>query len=136
MAEKKILIVSGDPALLDFLQENLSAGGYDVMSTEDNEQGLKTLLDKASPDLVILDITMPKMQGVRICVRIRQRHDVPVIMLTTWKAGKDKVKGLDLRANDYLTDSIDIGELMAWIKETFSRNGSGNGSKRLGPDPD
>jgi len=127
MTEKKILIASGDPILLGILKNNLSANGYKIMSTKDSDHKLEATLDKALPDLIILDIMMPSLDGIEVCLRIRRRCEAPIIMLTTWGAGKDMVRGLDLSSDCYLTSPFGITELIAQIEEAFSHNStSGN----------
>lgn len=123
MAEKKILIVSGDPVLRGFLHHNLPDKGYQVASTKDSGEELKAVLYQELPDLVILDIMMPRLDGIEVCLRIRQWSQVPIIMLSAWGAGRDKARGLDLSAESYLTKPLGIAELVAWIEETLSRNG-------------
>ena len=122
MGKKKILIISGDQALLELLEKNLSAHGYHVISSENNEKEANKLFDMIKPNLIILDIMMPKMEGIKLCVRIRQQHDIPVLLLTANTAKKDKVKGLDLSSEEYLTDPIDADELTSWVKEIFLRS--------------
>lgn len=122
MKQKKVLIVSGDPILLELLQKNLADSGYQVVSVEEDSKELNSMLKVDAPDMVIVDIMMPKMEGIKISLSIRKKYDVPVIMLSTYSAGKEKVRGLDMGAKDALSNSVDILELMDWIKEAFSRN--------------
>jgi DNA-binding response OmpR family regulator len=122
MSKKKILVISGDPVLMDLLQKNLSTGGFQVVSVEETEKEVESMLAMGRPDLVIVDIMMPSMEGLKVTLRIRKNYDVPVIMLTSTMAGKDKVRGLDLSSDDYLSRSVDVVQLMDWIKETFARN--------------
>lgn len=143
MSQKKILIVSGDPVLLDLLQKNLSTSGYQVLSVEENDREMEPVLKEGQPDLVIVDIQMPKMEGIKISLSIRKKYDVPIIMLTSKLADKNKVKGLDLSTENHLSDSIDVVQLMEWIKDTFTHNaamggyqfsdsrGNGNGHKKF-----
>jgi DNA-binding response OmpR family regulator len=122
MSKKKILIVSGDPVLMDLLQKNLSIGGFQVVGVEETDREVESMLSIGQPDLVIVDIMMPKMEGFKVTLRIRKKFDVPVIMLTSRMAEKDKVRGLDLSSDDCLSRSVDVVQLMDWIKETFARN--------------
>jgi len=119
MAEKKILVVSGDSTLLGFLEKNLPVNGYQVVSTRDTGERLKTVLDRVLPDLLVLDIMMPSLDGIEVCLRIRQWSEVPILMLTTWGAGKDKVRGLDLSSESYLTSPSGIAELTKQVEETL-----------------
>ncbi len=122
MNQKKILIVSGDPVLLDLLQKNLSTSGYQVVSVDETSRAIEPVLSEDQPDLVIVDIMMPKMEGIKISLSIRKKFDVPIIMLTSKPAEKNSVKGLDLSSDDLLSNSIDVVQLMEWIKETFTHN--------------
>ena len=121
-ANAKSLVISNDPGMLRFLQQNLSGSGYEVASTQQTGEKLKTLLDEELPDLVILDVMMPDLDGIEVCLRIRQWSPVPIMMLSAWGAGEDKVRALDLSADSYLTEPFGIYELMARIGETLQRN--------------
>jgi len=120
MTEKKILVVSGDPILLRLLRDNFPAKGYQVTSTKDTGQELRAVVDRVLPDLVILDIVMPQLEGIEVCLRLRQWSQVPIMMLSTWGARKGTVRGLDLSADSYLTEPFSIAELMERIEETLS----------------
>ena len=122
MKQKKILIVSGDPGLLDALQNNLPGRGYKVENTGDCGEELRDMIDQVSPDLVILDIFMPHLDGIELCLRIRQWCNVPIIMLSSWGASGNKVRGLDLSADSYLTEPFGFPELITRIERTLSRN--------------
>jgi len=126
MAEKNVLIVSGDSTLLRFLHGSLPARDYQVTSTRETGEELKLLLDKELPDLIILDIMMTSMDGIEVCLRIRQWSQVPIIMLSTWGASRGTVRGLDLSAEGYLTEPFDSTELIARIEEAFARNAAHN----------
>ncbi len=122
MAKKKILIVSSEPELLGLLQHNLPENGYQVTSIGDIEEDLKEVVDRFLPDLIILDILMPWLDGVEVCLRIRQWCQAPVIMLSTWDAGKDTVRSLDLSSDSYLSKPYGVADLMAQIDDTLCRN--------------
>ncbi len=120
--EKKILIISDDSELLGVLQTNLPGKGYQVMSMADSKKELKEMLNQVVPDLIILDILMPWMDGIELCLRIRQWCQAPIIMLSTWGARKDMVRGLDLSAEGYLTKPFGVSELMTRIEKTSCQN--------------
>ena len=121
----KSLIVSSDPVLLSFLHRNLNTNGYQMASTSYTNEALKTVLEKESPDIIILDIMMPALDGIEVCLRIRQWSDSPILMLTTWGAGGDRVRGLDLLADSYLTEPFGIDGVVAWIEEALRRSFNG-----------
>ena len=122
MAKIKILVISSDPVMLRFLQQNLSESDYQVASTKHDKEELRAILDKELPDLVILDIMMPNLDGIEVCLRIRQWSQAPIMMLSAWGTGEGKVRGLDLSADSYLTEPFGIDELMARIKEVLRCN--------------
>ncbi|MBA7687903.1 Transcriptional regulatory protein WalR [subsurface metagenome] len=120
--KKKILIVSDDPKLLGVLQGNLPNNCYQVMSSRDSGEELREVLDEVLPDLVILDVLMPRLDGIELCLRIRRWCEVPIIMLSSWGAGKDEVRGLDLGADGYLSEPFNIDDLMVQIDHTIYHN--------------
>ena len=122
MAKNKILVISGDPVMLGFLQLNLRESEYQVVSTQRTGEELGAVLDEELPNLVILDIMMPGLDGIEVCLRIRQWSQVPILMLSAWGAGQDQVRGLDLSADSYLTEPFGIDELKVQIKETLERS--------------
>ena len=119
---KKILIISDDTRLVGFLHDHLSVRDYQVSATGNSGEELKVILDSEIPDLVILDIVMPWMDGIELCLRIRQWCPVPVLMLSTWGATRGRVRGLDLGNESYLTEPFDRGGLMTRIESVLSRN--------------
>jgi two-component system, OmpR family, KDP operon response regulator KdpE len=122
MDKKRILIVDDDPAILRLLGANLKARGYEVATATNGEESLEALQNE-SIDLIILDLMMPKVDGVEVCRRIRQWSDVPIIILSARGDEKDKVRCLELGADDYLTKPFGIAELMARIKTAFRHRG-------------
>jgi two-component system KDP operon response regulator KdpE len=116
-----ILIVDDDPSLLELAQYNLEAEGYQVILAGDGVEGLRLAYAKR-PDLLILDVMMPKMDGYQVCQRVREMSDVPIIMLTARGREEDIIKGLDLGADDYLTKPFRIGELLARVRATLRRS--------------
>lgn len=122
MDKRNILVVDDDPAILRLLCTNLKARGYKVTTATDGEESLEAV-QRDFVDLIILDIMMPRLDGVEVCRRIREWSNVPIIMLSARGDEKDKVKCLDLGADDYLTKPFGIAELMARIKAAFRHCG-------------
>jgi two-component system alkaline phosphatase synthesis response regulator PhoP len=116
-----ILVIEDDASISKGLQKNLSFEGYSVFVAPDGERGLELAVDKA-PDLIVLDVMMPKMNGFEVLRELRRREiDVPVIMLTAKGEEMDKVRGLDLGADDYVTKPFGLQELLARIQAVLRR---------------
>jgi len=115
MDKTHILVVDDDPAIIRLLCTNLKARGYKVSTAMDGEESLEAV-EKDFVDLIILDLMMPKIDGVEVCRRIREWSNVPIVVLSARGDEKDKVKCLELGADDYLTKPFGIAELMARIK--------------------
>jgi len=110
---ERILIVEDDPTMLRGLKDNFEYAGYNVLTATDGEAGLNAALD-AKPDLIILDIMLPKINGYEICRLIRQEKlEMPIIMLTAKGEESDVVLGLNLGVDDYVTKPFSIKELLA-----------------------
>jgi len=108
-----VLIVEDDPVMIRGLEDNFRMTGYDVLTARDGPQGLETTL-KERPDLVILDIMLPGINGYEVCSGIREKDlDVPIIMLTAKDRDADAVLGLDVGADDYVRKPFSIRELLA-----------------------
>jgi len=108
-----ILIIEDDPAMLRGLKDNFEFKGYHVLTAADGEDGLNTALNE-KPDLIILDIMLPKINGYEVCRLIRQESlDMPIIMLTAKGEESDVVLGLNLGADDYVTKPFSVKELLA-----------------------
>jgi two-component system KDP operon response regulator KdpE len=120
--KKNILIVDDDPAILRLLSTNLKARGYEVTTATDGEESLDAV-QRDFVDLIILDLMMPKVDGVEVCRRIREWSDIPIIILSARGDENAKVKCLELGADDYLTKPFGIPELMARIKTAFRHRG-------------
>ncbi|HIJ64738.1 MAG TPA: response regulator transcription factor [Candidatus Hydrogenedentes bacterium] len=113
MAQESILIIEDDPAMLRGLKDNFEYEGYRVLTAVDGEAGLEAALD-GRPDLIVLDIMLPKVNGYEVCRLIREEGiDVPIIMLTAKGQESDIVLGLNLGADDYVTKPFSIKELLA-----------------------
>ncbi len=116
----KILIVEDDPNLLETLKYNLQRENYEVLTAADGEQGLEIALDRI-PDLVILDVMLPKLSGFEVCRILRRKTTVPILMLTAKTDETDKVVGLELGADDYVTKPFSMRELLARIRAMLRR---------------
>ena len=117
---KSILVVDDEPRYLRLLEANLQTEGFDVVSANDGEEAIEKFT--ANPtDLIMLDIMMPKLDGFSTCQRIRQFSSVPIIMLTAKGEEQDRVKGLDMGADDYLVKPFSIGELLARVRAVLRR---------------
>ena len=116
----KILIVEDDPNILEALKYNLGKEGYDTLMAVDGVQALD-MARANKPDLIILDIMLPEMSGFEVCRILRKEMAVPIIMLTARDDEIDKVTGLDLGADDYMTKPFSVRELMARIRALIRR---------------
>src|SRR5688572_15300721 len=119
--KSKILIVEDEPAMVAGLRDNFEYEGYEVISAEDGVSGLERALSD-NPDLVVLDVMMPKMSGLDVCKQLKARcPSRPIIMLTARGQEIDKVVGLELGADDYVTKPLSIRKLMARVKSVLRR---------------
>jgi DNA-binding response OmpR family regulator len=116
----KLLIVDDDDKLVEAVELYLERGGYDVVTAADGLQGMQQMYSKR-PDLIILDVMMPKMDGWETCRRIREISDVPVIMLTARGQEPDRVMGLKLGADDYVAKPFSLKELEARVEAVLRR---------------
>lgn len=113
--EKKVLIVDDEENIINFLTMGLEAEGFNVYSAEDGGEGLK-MAKEIRPDIIILDLMMPKLDGYHVCMEIRKTMDTPIIMLTAREDIDDKVKGLEIGADDYMVKPFSYRELIARIR--------------------
>jgi len=118
--QKSILIVEDDETLLQTLAYNLEQEGYQVETATDGQTGLN-LARTESPDLVVLDVMLPELDGLSVCRILRRELDVPIIMLTARSTEVDKIIGLDSGADDYITKPFGLGELTARIRAVLRR---------------
>lgn len=118
---KKILIIEDEKHIVDILKHNLKKEGFSTIEAYDGEQGLEMGLNE-DPDLILLDIMLPKMDGFAVCRMLRQSVNTPIIMLTAREEEVDKVLGLELGADDYITKPFSQRELIARIKANLRRN--------------
>jgi two-component system alkaline phosphatase synthesis response regulator PhoP len=117
----KILVVEDEPNMVVGLRDNFEFEGYEVLTARDGVEGLELALEE-SPDLVVLDVMMPRMSGLEVCKQLRaQRASIPIIMLTARGQEVDKVVGLELGADDYVTKPFSIRELLARVKAVLRR---------------
>jgi DNA-binding response OmpR family regulator len=117
----KILVVEDEPAMVAGLRDNFEFEGYEVITAQDGIEGLQRALEE-SPDLVVLDVMMPRMSGLEVCKQLRaKRASLPIIMLTARGQEIDKVVGLELGADDYVTKPFSIRELLARVKSVLRR---------------
>ena len=120
MKKTRILIVDDELNIVKFLRANLEAKNYAVLAAMDGAEALQTF-EMELPDLVILDIMMPKIDGFEVCRRLREWSQIPIIMLSARGDESDKVKCLDLGADDYITKPFGKGELIARVKAVLRR---------------
>ena len=117
---KRILLVDDEPLILKGLKYSLEQEGYETDSAMDGEEALRKFEDGAY-DLILLDVMLPKMDGITVCQRIREMSDIPIIMLTAKGEDMDKILGLEYGADDYMTKPFNILEVKARIKTIFRR---------------
>lgn len=116
----KVLVVDDEPEMLRALQLGLSGQGFDVATATTGEAALSTLTQQR-PDLVVLDLMLPGIDGFAVCHRIRESSSVPIIVLSAKGGDNDKIQALDLGADDYLTKPFSLGELLARIRAALRR---------------
>ena len=121
---KRILIVDDEPMIVKGLKYSLEQDGYETASAGDGEEAVNTFF-AGKFDLVLLDVMLPGVGGIEVCQRIREKSDVPIIMLTAKGEDMDKILGLEYGADDYMTKPFNILEVKARIKTIFRRTGMG-----------
>jgi two-component system phosphate regulon response regulator PhoB len=129
----KILVVEDEPSQLEILSYNLSIEGYDVYKAETGEDAL-LVLEETSIDLIILDWMLPEVSGLEVCRQIKSREKtkhIPIIMLTARGEEDDKVRGLDIGANDFVIKPYSIKELLARVRAGLRHHGENKGSEVL-----
>ncbi len=122
---KRILIVEDEAKIARFLTLELAHEGYEVIVANNGRIALDSF-EKEAPDLIILDLMLPELSGIEVCRRIRQSSDMPILMLTAKDDVSDKVMGLDMGADDYMTKPFAIEELLARIRVGLKKHRVGN----------
>ncbi len=128
----KVLIVEDEPSLVEALEFALTEEGFAVVSANDGESSL-TMFEREQPDLVVLDLMLPTLPGTEVCKRIRARSATPIIMLTARDSEIDKVVGLEVGADDYVTKPFSMRELIARVKAVLRRAGEPVKTNNSGP---
>ena len=118
---KKILVIDDEPMIVESVSYNLKQEGYDVMTATDGETGLK-LAETGDFDLILLDLMLPGMDGMEICRTLRKTSEIPIIMLTAKEGEIDRVLGLELGADDYVTKPFSMRELIVRVKRVLKRS--------------
>jgi len=121
MAREKILVVDDDPDILKVLKENLRLEDYEVFTASTGEEALLTT-HRQAPDLIVLDLMLPDLDGLQICRRLRRESTIPIIMLTARDRVSDRILGLETGADDYVVKPFDTMELMARVKACLRRS--------------
>ena len=120
MRRPRILVVDDDPAIIKFVRANLKADDYETLAALDGAEAIE-VVEREMPDLVILDIMLPRIDGFEVLSRLREWCQIPIIVLSARGDAEDKVKCLDLGADDYLSKPFDLEELLARIRAVFRR---------------
>lgn len=118
--KKKILVVDDEKPIRDILVYNLQKEGYDVLEAEDGEKAIEFAIAN-KPDLILLDIMLPKVDGLTVCKRLRHTLNVPILILSAKDEEIDKILGLELGADDYITKPFSVRELMARVKANLRK---------------
>lgn len=127
--KSKILIVDDEKNIVDILKFNLTKEGFQTIEANDGEQAIESALNE-KPDLILLDIMLPKMDGFTVCRKLRQTISTPIIMITAKEEEVDKVLGLELGADDYITKPFSTRELMARVKANLRRVSTENAATK------
>lgn len=117
---KKILVVDDEKPISDIIKFNLKKEGYDVCTAYDGEEALQKV-EEVNPDLILLDLMLPKIDGLEVAREVRKTHNMPIIMVTAKDAEIDKVLGLEMGADDYVTKPFSNRELVARVKANLRR---------------
>ena len=127
---KRILLVDDEPLIVKGLKFALESDGYETDSAGDGEQALEKI-QNGNFDLILLDVMLPKMSGIEVCQAVREKSDVPIIMLTAKGEDMDKILGLEYGADDYMTKPFNILEVKARIKTILRRSGAGKEAPKM-----
>ena len=118
--KKTILVVDDEKPIIDILLYNLKKEGYNTLEATDGEMGLNIAIEQR-PDLILLDVMLPKMDGLTVCKRVKQTYNVPILMISAKDEEIDKIVGLELGADDYITKPFSVRELMARVKANLRK---------------
>lgn len=132
MVNNKILVVEDDEHIIELLKFNLEKNNYQVIIAKDGEEGIEKVKE-IEPDLVLLDLMLPKIDGTKVCMKIKNDEkfvDIPIIMLTAKSDEMDKVLGLEIGADDYVTKPFSVRELLARIKVVLNRYNKNKSSNK------
>jgi DNA-binding response OmpR family regulator len=127
--DTKILVVDDEPLYIRLLKVNLEPEGYQIITAVNGEEALE-IISQDMPDLIILDVMMPKLDGITTCVRIRQFSNVPIILLTAMGEEQDRVRGLNIGADDYVVKPFSATELVARVKAVLRRTQDKSSSEK------
>jgi len=128
----RILVVDDEPAIVDLLAYNLRRENYQVTIARDGQQAIE-LARRERPDLIILDLMLPRVDGLEVCRIVRREREVPIIMLTARDGEVDRVVGLEVGADDYVVKPFSVRELMARVKAVLRRAATPSGPAPAGP---
>lgn len=117
---KTILVIDDEPAIRDLLKYNLEREGYQIIEASDGVEGISVALEQ-KPDIILLDIMLPKLDGLSVCKRIKNSMNIPIIMLTARSEEIDTILGLELGADDYITKPFSVRELAARVKANLRK---------------
>ena len=123
LANPKILVVEDEPNQVELIEFNLNSEGYEVVVARDGEEALN-LAEEENPDLILLDWMLPKVSGIEVCRQLRRSkmtREIPIVMLTARSEESDKIRGLDIGADDYITKPYSIKELLARVRAAKRR---------------
>ena len=115
----KVLVVDDDSDMIGMVQDYLSLKGYEILSAFDGEMALNKI--KFAPDIILLDVNMPKMDGFEVCIKIRELVSCPIIFLTAREEEQDRIRGLEIGGDDYILKPFSLKELEARIKAHLNR---------------
>ena len=118
--KKTILIVDDEKPIVEILVYNLQKEGYKTLEANDGEEAIRIAFEK-NPDLILLDIMLPKVDGLTVCKKIRTSFNMPIIMISAKDEEIDKIVGLELGADDYITKPFSVRELMARVKANLRK---------------
>ena len=123
LSDPKILVVEDEPNQVELIEFNLNSQGYEVVVARDGEEALN-LAEEENPDLILLDWMLPKVSGIEVCRQLRRSkmtREIPIVMLTARSEESDKIRGLDIGADDYITKPYSIKELLARVRAAMRR---------------